>query len=138
MKSQVLITQFILFFVIGLTIFLAVGNVFKLHSEAARDDIINSSLKLTNSYISSAAISAISSCKDCDFVSITLKAEDNTAGYFTVITLEKGLNVSTIEKYFFTSVHNMNESVDMTSPSLSSTKPITLTFDRTKNKLMIT
>lgn len=137
MKSQVQITQFILFFVIGLTIFLAVGNVFKLHSEGARSDIINSSLKLENSFLSSAVISAISSCKDCDFVSFNIKTEESTAGYFTVISLENGLNVSTNEKSFFTSIHNMNESVNITASSASSTKPITLTFDRTKNKLMI-
>jgi hypothetical protein len=137
MKSQVQITQFILFFVIGLTIFLAIGNVFKLHSESVRSDIIDSSLKLENSFLSSVAINAISSCKDCDFVSYNIKTEESIAGYFTVISLENGLNVSTNEKSFFTSIHNMNESSGIVPSGASSTKPITLTFDRTKNKLMI-
>jgi hypothetical protein len=137
MKSQVLITQFIIFFVIGLTIFLAVGNIFRLHSNSGRSDIINSSIKLENSFISSAVITVVSSCKDCDIVSINLKTEESTAGYFTVISLENGLNISTIERSFSTSIHNMNESINIVASSASSTKPITLTFDRTKNNLMI-
>lgn len=137
MKAQSLIVQFILFFMIGFTIFLAIGNIFKLHSEITRNDIINSSLKLTNSFISSAVITATASCKKCDFVSINFKTGENIVGYFTEIKLENGLNVSTIEKSFFSSIHNINESVSIVPGKASSTKPITLTFDRTKNKLMI-
>lgn len=137
MKAQFLITQFIIFFVIGLTIFLAIGNVFKLHSEITRDDIINSSLKLTNSFISSAIITATASCKQCDFVSINLETKEHIAGFFTIIKLKDGLNVSTITKSFSSNIHHMNESIDITPSNASSTKPITLTFDRTKNKLMI-
>jgi len=136
MKSQSLIVQFILFFVIGLAIFLSVGNIFKLHSEITRADIIDYSIKLTNSLISSAAIATIDSCKQCDFVAINLKAEENIAGYFAEIKLERGLNVSTVEKSFSSSIHNINETTDMYG-KVSSTKPITLTFDRTKNKLTI-
>lgn len=137
MKAQYLIVQFVLFFIIGLTIFLAIGNIFKLHSEVVRDDIISSSLKLTNSFISSAVITATASCKQCDFVSINLRTMEKIADYFTEIKLKNGLNVSTIERSFFSSIHNINESIIIVPSQASSIKPITLTFDRTKNKLMI-
>jgi len=137
MKAQSLIVQFILFFAIGMLIFLVVGNLFKFHSEIIRADIINSSLKLTNSYISSVIITETVTCKQCDYVSINLKTGDDIGGYFSEIKLDNGLNVSTIEKTFYSSIHNIGKSVNITPGKTSSTKTITLTFDRTKNKLMI-
>ena len=137
MKSQSMIVQFILVFVIGMIIFLSVGNLFKIQSEITRDDIVSSSLKLTNSFISSLIITETATCKQCDYISIDLKMGEDIGGYFTEIELDNGVNVSTIEKSFSSSIHNINESLDITPGKASSTKTITLTFDRTKNKLMI-
>jgi hypothetical protein len=137
MKAQSLITQFIIFFIIGLIIFLSVGNLFKFHTEVTREDIVNSSLKLTNSFISSAAITSMYTCKQCDTVSFNLQLEESVGGYFTEVKLNNVLNVSTISKYYSSSMHNINESVNIIPNNVSSTKPITLTFDRTKNNLMI-
>jgi len=137
MKAQSLIVQFILFFLIGMIIFLAVGNLFKTHSEITRDNIINSSLKLTNSFISSVIITETATCKECDYVLVDLKTGEDIGGYFTEIELENGLNVSASQQTFYSSIHNIKESVDIIPGKTSSTKTITLTFDRTKNKLMI-
>jgi C4-type Zn-finger protein len=122
---------------IGMIIFLAVGNLFKTHSEITRDNIINSSLKLTNSFISSVIITETATCKECDYVSIDLKTGEDIGGYFTEIKLDDGLNVTASQQTFSSSIHNIKESVDITPGKTSSTKTITLTFDRTKNKLMI-
>jgi hypothetical protein len=122
---------------IGLIIFLSIGNIFKIHSESVRGDLVNYSLKLTNSLISSAAIASAVSCKQCDTVSVNFNTEESIAGYFAEIKLANGLNVSTTEKSSFSSIHKMNETITSMSGTAFSVKPITLTFERTKNKLMI-
>ena len=141
MKSQSLIVQFVLFFVIGLGIFLSLGNLFKFQSEIVRRDVINDSVKLTNSFVSSNIISAVDSCKQCDLVSANIKIEKTVAGFFTEIILENGLNTglntSIDGQSFSSSIHNLNETIGITSGEASSAKAITLMFDRTKNKLMI-
>ena len=132
-----MIIQFILVFIIGLIIFLVVGNLFKFHSEVTRDNIIDSSLKLTNSFISSVIITETATCKQCDYISVDLKTGEDIGGYFAEITLNDSLNVSIIGKNFSSSMHNMKESIGITPSKASSTKTITLTFDRTKKELMI-
>jgi len=138
MKSQSLIVQFVLFFVIGLGVFLSLGNLFKFQSEIVRRDVINNSVKLTNSFLSSNIISAVVSCKQCDLVSTNIKLEKTVAGFFTEIRLNKGLNTSIDGQSFSSSVHNLNESINSMSGEASSVKAITLMFNRTKNNLMIT
>ncbi len=137
MKSQSLIVQFILFFVIGLGIFLSLGNLFKFHSETIRGDVIDYSVKLTNSFISSAIISTVDSCKQCDSISTNMQLEKTIAGFFTEVELKNGLNISAGGKTFPSSIHNLNETIGIQPSKASSAKVITLTFDRTNNKLMI-
>ena len=137
MKSQSVIVQFVLFFMIGLTLFLSLGNVFKYHSEIVRGDVIDSSLKLSDNFISLAIITAVDSCKQCDYISMKIKTEESIGGYFTEFSLSNdGLNISTREKYYSSTVNNLNENIDMLG-SASSIKPITLTFNRTKNEIEI-
>jgi len=139
-KAQSLIIQFILFFIIGFGLFLTTGLFFKSQSDMFRADVLSSSLELTNSYLSSAFITLTSTCKQCDFIKISKEIENTTAGYileFDLVNVQpKGLNVSTENDFFFSSVHNLNESFDMTGSSLSA-KTIILTFSRTKNELRI-
>jgi hypothetical protein len=138
MKSQSLIVQFILFFVIGLGVFLSLGNLFKFQSEIVRGDVINSSVELTNSFLSSNIISAVDSCKQCDSVSANIKLEKTVAGFFTEINLLKnGLNTSIDGQSFSSSIHNLNETISGMSGKVSSAKAITLMFNRTNNNLMI-
>ncbi len=135
MKSQSLIVQFILFFLIGLTIFLAISQLFKFHSDIIKRDITSSSLKLSNSFISSAVITAVDSCKGCDVVKISTRI-GKTAGYYTIAELDDGLITSVASgESFSSSIHNLKETIDNLQGKVSSLKPLTLTFDRTNNKL---
>jgi len=138
MKSQSVIVQFILFFVIGLGVFLSLGNLFKFQSEIVRKDVINNSVELTNSFLSSKIISVVDSCKQCDFVSLDIRLEKTVAGFFTEIDLSnKGLNTSIDGQSSISSIHNLNETISTMSGEASSVKAITLMFDRTNNNLMI-
>jgi hypothetical protein len=104
-----------------------------------RDRIIESSLGLSNSYLSSVAISAIDTCKECDFASITTKMQNTSAGYILEFELTKtsGLNVSIpqIIRFYNTTIHNIVPSLTECSGSSASTEPISLTFNKNQNKL---
>jgi hypothetical protein len=138
-KGQSLVVQFVIFFLIGFTLFISTGSIFKYQSDMFRERNIESSLNLSNSYLSSVIISAIDSCKECDFVSITTKMQNMTAGYILEFELTKasGLNVSIpqIKKYSNSTVHNLIFSLNSSSGKSGSTEPLTLTFNKNQNNL---
>jgi len=137
-KAQSLIVQFIIFFVMGFSLFVTVGTFFRVQSDAFRNDVANYTLGLTGSYFSSAIVNAIDTCKQCDYARYSLKIENATAGYFLEIGLnsKEGLNVRAVpgEKVFASYIYNFNESFNL-SGLAASVKPISLTFSRTKNEL---
>ena len=139
-KAQSLIIQFIIFFVMGFTLFLTVGTFFKVQSDTFRNDVANYSIGLTGGYISSAAVSAVDTCKQCDYVRYYLKIENTTVGNFLEIGINstEGLTVRLVpgEKIFSSRIYNFNESFNM-SGLAASVKPINLTFSRTKNELEV-
>lgn len=137
MKSQSSIVQFILFFLIGFSIFLAIGNVFKFQFFSIQSSVTDLFLKSVNSHTSSAIITAVDSCKMCDNVSISLNLEKTIAGNFYEIKLENGLNTSTYWKYSFSSMHLLNNSINIQESKAASVKPITLTFGRANYNLVV-
>jgi len=136
-KAQSLIMQFILFFIIGFTLFITIGSFFKNQSDAFRIESTEYNIKLANSYLSSFAVGLIDTCKSCDYASIQINVENTTAGYFFLDNLNsQGLNVSTSwgGLQSVSSIHNLNYSTTLTGNS-SSAKTIYLTYNRTKNEL---
>jgi hypothetical protein len=137
MKGQSLVIQFVIFFLIGFSLFLSVGSFFRYQSDLFREDIISYSLSSANSYISSNMVVAVDSCKQCDYISLSVPMSNLTAGYVIEINLKNsGLNVSMPYKYFSSSAHNLNSSFSLSGKS-SSVQPITLTFNRNQNKLEV-
>lgn len=140
MKGQSLIIQYLLFFMIGFSVFIFIGSFFRYQSDLFRTDIINSNLKTANSYLSTAAIVAVDSCNQCDSAAFSLKVQNQTAGYdivFNLFTLS-GLttSVNPLGKWYVSPLHNLNSSYILNG-TVSSSKPITLTFTRTNNTLGI-
>jgi hypothetical protein len=135
-----MIIQFVMFFVIGFSLYLTVGNFFKYQSELFRESITQENLKLANSYITSNMITLADSCKDCDYANFTFKIENTTAGYFFDLDLSNSqVNVSVPpfeNKSFITSAHNLNMSYSSQGKTISS-KTLTLTLNRTKNEIGI-
>jgi hypothetical protein len=136
-KGQSIVIQFLLFFVIGFSIFISLGSFFNYHSELFKQTILSSGMNLTSSYISSAVIAMVDSCKKCDFVNLTIKTHNTSAGYPILIKGENTqLNISTPFQSLSTTLHNfLNES--RITGSSSSSKPIILTFNRTNNNLEV-
>ena len=138
MKGQSLVVQFLIFFLIGFSLFLSVGSFFKYQSDLFRNDIISSSLALANSYVSSNVIAAVDSCKQCDYIRLSAAMSNLTAGYTIEIELTSlGLNTSIPYKYFSSPLHNLVSSFSFASGKSSSAQTITLTFNRNQNKLEV-
>jgi len=139
LKAQSLVIQFVLFFIIGLTIFISVGQFFRFESDIFQNQAAIEGVKLTNSYFSSIALAAFDSCKQCDSVNITVKTSNTTAGsYFQVSLGTYGLNVSIPYAAInsTTTYHNINESLTGSGLVISS-RPITVMLNRTKNQITI-
>ncbi|MDI6806370.1 MAG: hypothetical protein QMD14_00970 [Candidatus Aenigmarchaeota archaeon] len=138
-KSQALIIQFILFFLIGIAIFVAVGNLFRLQLDIFTSDVLTESLGLTNSYVGSIVIYSTIGCKQCDWINFTVTLPEKiTHHYYKINFANKGINVSALDRpeYFFSSPHNLNYTINL-SGEVFSAQPIFLTFDGTNYKLEV-
>lgn len=138
MKAASLIVQFVIFFTIGLGFFLLAGNLFRFQSGLIKQDIIDVGSDLSINQISALSINAIDSCKSCDNVTIKID-QKSIAGYNPTYQLSGGLilKIEPEDKTVQSSMHNLNSSITSDTTEVSSSKAITLTYDRTKNKLVI-
>ncbi len=137
MKGQSLVVQFMLFFMIGLGLFITIGGIFRFHSDVLREDVAEASRELISSYISSIAISMASNCKDCNFTTYSLKLQSITANYLTSLNFSTatGLHVSSEPGggNASASLHNLNESFVLIGNAPSS-KSIVLKLNNTSRK----
>jgi hypothetical protein len=147
-KGQSLIIQFLLFFVIGLAMFVSIGNIFKLQSDIFREDVADQARKLINSYISSMAIAAHIACMECDNQNncgacsnnFLIELANTTANYFFEVNLSKsGLKILSYPggMSYSSSMHNLNESIQTLSGSAPSVKPIILTSSKIQSILEV-
>ena len=137
-QSQII--QFILFFMVGMTLFIGVGNFFRMQADALQTELTNSSFELIGNYFASAAVASVDGCKRCGSVENTMRISDSVFGYYLQISLgQAGLTVSTAPPTasFATSVNNLNASVNFSAGSAPSIQPINLTYDRNQNRLEI-
>ncbi len=142
MKAASLIVQFVLFFIIGLGFFLLTGNLFRFQSDLIKQDILDSGSSLAINQLSALSIKAIDSCKSCDNVTIKIDSK-SIAGYNPIYQLSNGiinnvfLKIESENKIVQSPMHNLNHSITSDTTEVSSSKVIALTYDRTKNKLVI-
>jgi hypothetical protein len=137
MKGQALVIQFILFFMIGFSIFASLGFFFKYQSDIFKEDLMNNNVKLVNSYMSANVLTAAISCKQCDYVRITINFPTSKS----VSAYEIGMNPSGIntsipltQKNITTSIYNLNSSYTL-SGLAASIEPISIT--KTQNILRV-
>lgn len=139
-SGQSYIMQFILFFLIGIGLFIGIGNFFRIQYELIREDTADVSIEMINGYLSSLVVASVDSCIQCGTVEHIVKISDTTAGYFLEVLLnESGLVVSTVppERGHVSSINNLNYSVDFVDGSAPSIQPINLTYDKNLNKLEV-
>lgn len=135
MKAVSLIIQFVLFFIIGFGFFILAGNLFRFQSDLIRSDIIDSSSNLSVDQLSAVSIRAVNSCKACSNVTIKID-QKSIAGIYPTYQLSNGIILKLESKTVQSSMHNVNYSITYDADETSS-KSIALTYDRTKNKLVI-
>ncbi len=139
-SGQSYIMQFILFFLIGIGLFIGIGNFFRIQYELIREDTADISIEMINGYLSSLVVASVDSCIQCGTVEHSVKISDTTAGYFLNVSLnESGLVVSTVppKRGHVSSMNNLIYSVDLVDGSAPSIQPINLTYDRNLNKLEV-
>jgi hypothetical protein len=140
MKSgQTLIIQFLLFFLIGMSVFLSIGHFFKAQRDIFREDVARLSRMLTGSYVASLAIASVNTYKESDMINVSIRLVNRTAGYFTHLFLSSaGLRVSSEPGggTWQSSMHNLNASIELVG-NVSSARPIIFTYRRDKNELEV-
>lgn len=134
------VIEFVIFFVVGMTLFVSVGNFFRLQSEAMQAQLSGNAFELLGNYFASAAVTAVDACKQCGTVENGLRISDTTFGYYLEVSSDQnGLSVSTAPRThsFNTSVNNLNASVTFLPGSAPSLETINLTYDKNQNTLAI-
>jgi len=139
-KGQSYIIQFVLFFLIGIGLFVGIGTFFRTQYDIVREETADISVEMINGYFSSLIVASFRSCVQCGSVENNIRIPDRTAGYFLEFELnESGLTVETAPpgKGYTSSINNLNYSFDTIEGSAPSIQTINLTYDRTQNKLEI-
>jgi hypothetical protein len=139
-RGQSTVIEFLIFFIIGLTLFIGIGNFFKIQSDILRKDVSVYSVQLVSNYMSSLIIAGVDSCKQCDVIEGDVKLPDSVFGYYLQTSLSsKGLNITTLppDLNMTWSIGNLNYSIASMSGSAPSIQTINLTYNRNENKLEI-
>ncbi|MBI2084286.1 MAG: hypothetical protein HYT70_01580 [Candidatus Aenigmarchaeota archaeon] len=137
-KSQTLVVQFVIFVIMGLTFSLAAAGLLRMQSDFIKQDILDSATELVAEQVSANAIMATSSCKSCEQVSLKFNVK-RIADYSPIIGLGADLTVSVEpeNKVVVSTLHNLKYSVIYKPGSASTIKPINLTYEKTKNNLVV-
>jgi len=142
MKAQSQIIQFVLFFLIGMSIFGVIGNFFKAHAMASRERIENASLKLLESFVKAAIISYVETSKTANQANFSFVLPNTTADYyheFYLLSNPRELMIKPVPtgKALFSSIHNLNYTLLFNNGFASSVLPLKFSYIREKNKLLL-
>jgi len=139
-KGQSQVIQFVLFFMIGLALFLSIGGVFRGRIDVFTDDIADQNRKTLNSHFSALIVKELAGCKGCDNINITTRLSNTTAGAFTQVLLNN-THLTTItqpgSERYWTTAHNLTRGLTAAGGIQISSKPIVLSYNKTQNILRI-
>ena len=137
-KGQTFVIQFIMFFMIGMGLFILLGNFFKFEAENIKNQLVDYSTEMIGSYVSSMVVSAVGGCPNCGTVEYDFSLAKTYAGHFIEIELnERGVGIISVPEasVYNSSLNKLNESLDITDGFMSSIKTINLTYNKNQNKL---
>lgn len=139
-KGQSQIIQFMMFFMIGLVLFLAISGVFRGRLDFFAEDIADQNRRLISGYFSALAVNELVTCKQCDNVNITTVLVNTTAGSFSQVRLNNSFLAAfsppTPGESALT-VHNLLAEVSTKLGSAVSNRPIILTYSRGQSILEV-
>lgn len=139
-KGQSQIIQFILFFMIGLALFLTIGGVFRGRLDFFAEDIADQNRKTINGYFSGLMVEELVSCKECDNVNLTTKLSNTTAGSFTQVGLNSTYLTTLSQpgaKQFSGKAHNLLAYLSGAGGLATSNRPIVLSYSKNQNILRV-
>jgi len=139
-KGQSQVIQFVLFFMIGLALFISISGTFRGRIDVFTDDIADQNRKTINSYFSALSVKELVSCKECDNINITTKISNTTAGAFTQVWLNTTHLVTITQPgaaRYATTMHNLTRGLVDAGGLQISSKPIILSYNKTQNILRI-
>jgi hypothetical protein len=135
-----MILQFLIFFLVGLGIFLSVGTFFRAQMDIYAEDISNANKNTVASFVGAHVVSQFAECKKCDNVNSTFKIQNTTANFDIQILLNSsGVSVITQPgaRGVTFSLHNINYSIPDLSGSVISREQINLSYSKIQNKLKV-
>mgnify|MGYP001578406066 CR=1 FL=1 len=139
-KGQSQVIQFILFFMIGLGVFLSISSFFRMQLDTFGKLVADSNRKLAASYFSAISIDAVVSCKECDNINTSIQLQNRTANFFLeVVGTSSGIDVRTQpgNDTYSSLIHNLAISLGNVEGIGSSVGPIVLSFNKNQNKLRV-
>lgn len=150
MKSQTQVIQFILFFLISISIFSITSSYLFSFSQSSQDRMLSSFRELVSSYSAGFLIYAYTNCKYCNTSNLTYNIPYQTFDNFHEVNATNNIvyiRSMPLQKEFSTSVHNLNFSTNFfgfhstgSTPSyhgLNKTSIVLIFFNKTENKFII-
>ena len=137
MKGQSLLIEFLMFFLINLSLLILLGNFFSLYSSRFKDEAEALRVENLKYHLSSFFILIKDTLKNADFVKTKILIPNFTQNCFIEINGSYGLRITTYPSYHLvqSSLHNLNRtSLDMNGFS-SCGFNIILISEKPKNKI---
>jgi hypothetical protein len=151
MKSQSQIIQFVLFFLISISIFSLISSYLFSFSQSSQDRLLSSFREMLSSHISGYIVYSFVGCKYCNYsilkFGIPYQVFDN---YHEIQTSNNQIYLKSVpnQKQVLVSTHNINSTLSSivgfystgSTPSLyglNKTSIVVISFNRTENKLKI-
>lgn len=150
MKSQTQVIQFILFFVISISIFSLISSYLFSFSQSSKDRLLASFRELVASYTSGFLVNVYTSCKYCNYTSLRYGIPYQSFDNFHEVNATNNIiyvRSMPLQKQVFTSAHNLNITVKFTGfystgatfpfYGLNKTSPVLISFNKSENKFKI-
>lgn len=137
-KGQSFVVQFIMFFMIGMGLFILLGNFYRYESENIKRQLIDYSTEMIGSYMSSMVVSAVEGCPNCGVVEYDIRLAKTYAGHFIEMDMSHiGLSVRSAPKAseYTSSLNNLFQGLNIIEGSASSVHNVNLTYDKDYNIL---
>lgn len=136
--------QYVLFFIIGISLFVSLGNTFLFQYRVFNKGLAESNIVLANSFLSSQAIYLWGQCRQCQQVSQNIAAQNLTFSNLTYQSPVRFLfsNLSNTglvvkdpmtDQNYSSNMHNMNYTLNFTSGFATFSRTIGISIDKTIN-----
>lgn len=138
MKGQSQIIQFMLFFFVGLSVFLAISGVYKSELDIFGNTVSSKDAQLMNSFVSENFIYE-RSCLSCDTINVTINPQNPEGIFLQTVLNSTSLQVVSYPNLqsTYSAMHNTLYSVATAIGQASTGQPIILSFIKTQNMLRV-